>query len=93
MDDIDSEMDAVQGWASVEGAARPDQAWLLHDRDVWVKNPCYQGPAVPHPEDEPRPEGPPAGSWAEVAQIMAMACPDSGFDWDAWKDEMKDDGS
>lgn len=30
-----------------------------------------------------------AGSWADVARMMA-AGDDSGFDWDAWKDEMKE---
>jgi hypothetical protein len=29
-----------------------DKAWLLHDRDVWVKNPFYVGAPQPHPEDE-----------------------------------------
>jgi len=24
--------------------------WILSDRDVWYKNPFYQGPPVPHPE-------------------------------------------
>lgn len=33
--------------------------------------------------------GPPPGSWAAVARMMA-AGDDSGFDWDAWKDEMKE---
>jgi hypothetical protein len=32
---------------------------------------------------------PPAGTWASVAAIMAEG-DDSGFDWDAWKDEMKE---
>lgn len=35
------------------------------------------------------PSLPPAGSWADVARMMA-AGDDSGFDWDAWKDEMKE---
>ena len=30
----------------------PDRAWLLHDWDVWVKNPFYAGPPVPHPESD-----------------------------------------
>lgn len=34
-----------------------------------------------------RPE-PPVGSWASVARIMADIEPD--FDWDSWKDEMKE---
>jgi hypothetical protein len=29
-----------------------DRPWLLDDRDVWVANPFYSGPPVPHPEDE-----------------------------------------
>lgn len=32
---------------------------------------------------------PPAGSWAATARFMAEG-DDSGFDWDAWKDEMKE---
>src|SRR5271166_4590411 len=32
---------------------------------------------------------PPVGSWASVARMMA-AGDDSGFDWDAWKDQMKE---
>ena len=32
---------------------------------------------------------PPVGTWASVARMMA-AGDDSGFDWDAWKDEMKE---
>lgn len=37
--------------AMVLGDMKPDQAWILTDRDVWHKNPYYTGPAVPHPED------------------------------------------
>lgn len=36
--------------------------------------------------DEPR--EPPAGSWAATARMMASLDPD--FDWDSWKDEMKE---
>lgn len=36
------------------------------------------------------PTQPPLGSWASVARIMAEEFPDDGFDWDAWKDEMKE---
>ena len=35
------------------------------------------------------PRDPPAGTWAATARIMSQG-DDSGFDWDAWKDEMKD---
>lgn len=34
------------------GAQRPEQAWILSDRDVWYPNPAYRGPAEPHPEDD-----------------------------------------
>ena len=35
-------------------------------------------------------EGPEPGTWAHTARAMARAFPDDGFDWDAWKDEMKE---
>jgi hypothetical protein len=41
------------------------------------------------PEADTIMQGPPPGSWAAVSRMMA-ANDDSGFDWDAWKDEMKD---
>jgi hypothetical protein len=44
---------------------------------------------VPCDKCEPEPEGPPPGSWAATARMMAEG-DDSGFDWDAWKDEMKE---
>jgi hypothetical protein len=36
------------------------------------------------------PMQPPAGSWAATARAMAAMGGDDGFDWDAWKDEMKE---
>lgn len=45
----ESEMDMDD--AKVKGYHRPDQAWILSDRDVWYANPYYKGPPVPHPED------------------------------------------
>jgi hypothetical protein len=44
----DAEAMAEMAWNM--GAERSDRAWLLDDRDVWVRNPHYVGPAVPHPE-------------------------------------------
>ena len=35
------------------------------------------------------PSKPPPGSWAATARMMAQG-DDSGFDWDRWKDEMKE---
>ena len=42
--------EAVDEFARNIGGEFPDRAWLLHDWDVWVKNPAYAGPPVPHPE-------------------------------------------
>lgn len=42
--------------------------------------------ALPAVTDVPR--EPPLGSWAETARMMAKEFPD--FDWDAWKDQMKE---
>ena len=46
----DTGIGAVRQWAQVAGERRPDQAWLLHDRDIWVANPWYRGAPEPHPE-------------------------------------------
>jgi hypothetical protein len=45
--------EAVSEFAWNAGAEHAEQAWLLHDWDVWVKNPHYSGPPVPHPESDP----------------------------------------
>ena len=34
------------------GAANPDRAWILTDRDAWHRNPFYTGPERPHPEED-----------------------------------------
>ena len=44
--------EAVAEFAANAGEMYPDRAWLLHDWDVWVKNPHYAGPPVPHPESD-----------------------------------------
>lgn len=56
--------------------------------------PTNPAPENPDQKTEQAPEQslpmePPPGSWAAVARMMA-AGDDSGFDWDAWKDEMKE---
>ena len=45
--------EAVREWAYNCGgdACRITSQWLLHDFDVWVRNPHYTGPAQRHPED------------------------------------------
>jgi hypothetical protein len=44
--------ESISQWARVCGHECKDRAWLLHDRDVWVPNPSYDGPPQPHPEEE-----------------------------------------
>jgi hypothetical protein len=45
--------EAVREWAYNCGgdACRLNSQWLLHDFDVWVRNPHYTWPAPRHPED------------------------------------------
>lgn len=43
--------DAMREFARNVGREYPHVCWLLTDYDVWVRNPFYQGPEVPHPED------------------------------------------
>ena len=42
--------DAAREYARNVGRENPDQAWILTDYDVFMPNPFYSGPAVPHPE-------------------------------------------
>jgi hypothetical protein len=53
----------------------------------WVFDMSFQVSCEVEP-DERRGE-PPMGTWAATARLMA-ANDDSGFDWDAWKDQMKE---
>jgi len=50
--------------------------WETGDQDV-------------NPEAEVEDDGPAPGTWAATARMMAQ-CDNSDFDWDAWKDEMKE---
>ena len=54
--------------------------------DVWYQN---GSPAGECKGDGGSLSGPPPGSWAATARMMAQN-DDSGFDWDRWKDEMKE---
>jgi len=42
--------ESLAEFANNAGMDNPDKAWLLDSRDVWVKNPYYSGPPIPHPE-------------------------------------------
>ena len=50
-DQLASAADADLEYATNVGSQRPNQAWILSDRDVWYRNPSYKGPPKPHPED------------------------------------------
>jgi hypothetical protein len=45
-----SQHELLRAEAEELGSRRVAQAWVLTDRDVWMRNPYYRGPAVPHPE-------------------------------------------
>jgi hypothetical protein len=57
---------------------------------------CMAGPCQKHDRAEPSldwmddPNAPAPGTYAFTARLMASCGPDDGFDWDAWKDEMKE---
>jgi len=51
-DRLATESEADAQYARNIGIERPDQPWVLSDRDVWYPNPAYRGPAVRHPEDD-----------------------------------------
>ena len=42
--------EAMAEYAFAVGDQALERAWILTDFDVWVKNPHYAGPPVPHPE-------------------------------------------
>lgn len=50
-DHIATRGEAYQELVRNMGQDRPDDAWILTDFDTWERNPYYQGPPVPHPED------------------------------------------
>jgi hypothetical protein len=46
-------MDAMREYAENVGRDNPDAAWIITPYDVWMENPFYDGPSVPHPDDYP----------------------------------------
>ena len=44
---------AMREFAWNAGADRPNEEWLLTDRDTWERNPHFQGSPSPHPLDNP----------------------------------------
>jgi hypothetical protein len=47
------EEEADRQWVWAVGEERPEQDWILSDRDVWYPNPHFVGVRGPHPEDYP----------------------------------------
>ena len=47
--------EAMNEWAWNVGSYDrfKDSEWLLHDNDVWLRNPHYSGPPQRHPEADP----------------------------------------
>ena len=75
-DHIASPQEAVNEWADWVGIEHRDRQWLLHDRDIWVKNPHYTGPDQRHPEDD-------SNQWEDTH--FADGTPTAVYDDGNWK--------
>lgn len=51
-DHIATPQEACQEFARNFGQQHQNWAWVLTDFDTWERNPYYQGPPQPHPEDD-----------------------------------------
>lgn len=72
--------EAMREYALNVGADNPQRPWILTDYDVWIKNPHYQGPPVPHPEDAHMMTEEEVAAFAETAsrplpKIVPKFCP------------------
>lgn len=84
--------ESLSTWACYAGEDRPETPWLLHPCDVWVRNPHYDGPPAPHPEDEPYdaedalelPEK--DQPWTQTASALRSAW--DTLDTSSWDDEL-----
>jgi hypothetical protein len=47
-----SEAEWNQAEAEEIGCHHQDRPWILTGYDVWMPNPFYKGPAIPHPEED-----------------------------------------
>lgn len=47
-----TQADAYREMVVNMGQDRPDHCWILTPYDTWERNPAYQGPPQPHPEDD-----------------------------------------
>ena len=53
-----TEWEACEEYAHNAGQDHPLVCWILTPWDVWVKNPFYSGPTIPHPESDFEDDGP-----------------------------------
>ncbi len=61
---------------------------IYEDLDQIIDDYNSSDPEVDDEFDDIDVSGPPPGTWAATARMMARG-DDSGFDWDMWKEEMK----
>jgi hypothetical protein len=84
--------EADRQYAHESGRDRPQQAWILSDRDVWYANPFYTGPAVPHPDDEGDDDGfGHVNEFAQAERIRDGMAGDLYREMTAGEDEYDDD--
>jgi hypothetical protein len=79
-DEMATPTEAMREFARNYGADHPDRAWVLTDFDVWMPNPHYQGPPVPHPESYEAEHGLPMPAPAPVVDTRPNACKDDSCD-------------
>jgi hypothetical protein len=84
MTELATPTEAVREWARNIGwyPHNIGYAYLLHDYDVWERNPHYTGPAVPHPEDD-EPMSSEAAAWIDFAERVAADERDVDY-WDGY---------
>lgn len=75
------------GWAAIEPCRSRFLGRTLAQVSDAVTSPLPKGDIEVDKVDIHEPL---VGTWASVARMMADG-DDSGFDWDAWKDQMKDE--
>ena len=71
-----SNNEALNEWRWNAGREAKDDAWLLHPNDIWLENPHYRGPKVPHPESD---------DWGDFREDDDFV-EDTSLEDDAWAD-------
>lgn len=67
-DRLATPQEAAREYGRNAGMDNPDRPWILTPWDTWERNPCYQGPPAPHPEDDD-------GEFADAGPIFATPDP------------------